>query len=77
MKLNHGEELKISKPEIGPEELDEIDELQVKKEAKEFLKSINRVYITFASMETRNYVEKLFPAKSYNKIFRVSNKMSL
>jgi len=28
-------------------------------------------------METRNYVEKLFPAKSYNKILRVTNKMSL
>ena len=28
-------------------------------------------------METRNFVEKLFPAKSYNKIFRVTNKMSL
>ena len=27
LKLKHGEELKISKPEIGQDELDEIDEL--------------------------------------------------
>jgi len=34
LKLKHGEELKISKPDIDQEELDEIDELKVKKEAK-------------------------------------------
>ena len=32
----HGEELKISKSEIVQDELDEIDELKVKKEAKEY-----------------------------------------
>ena len=64
----------MAKPDIAQEEIDEIDELKVKKDAKRFLESINRIYITFASMETRNFVEKLFPSKDYSKMLRLTNR---
>jgi hypothetical protein len=45
----------MDKPDVSPAEEDEVIK-RTKEAAKEFLKSINRIYITFRAMETRNLV---------------------
>jgi hypothetical protein len=54
------------------EEEKDIDEIKVKWRAENFVNGIKNVYITFASMQTKNLVAKLFFEPSLQKLLRVS-----
>jgi len=61
LKLKYDDELgHDEKIEVTAEEKNEIDELKVKKKAKEFNINIHKVYVTFARMKTKLALEKYF-----------------
>lgn len=61
LKLKFADELgHDEKIEVTAEEKNEIDELKVRKKAKEFNLNIHKVYVTFAKMKTKLALEKHF-----------------
>lgn len=58
--------------DAGPEEVDTIDELKVKQKAKDFTNNVMLLYITFASMQTKHLVERLFFKPDYSRMLRIS-----
>ena len=71
-KAKYGEQMGVGTVEVSKEEKDEIDERKVKDRAKSFHDNINKIYITFACMKTKNLVERLFWKSRYSKILRLS-----
>jgi len=60
MKLRFQHELGLQDEVHVNEEEKDIDEIQVKYAATSFVNGVKNVYVTFASMQTKNLVAKLF-----------------
>ena len=58
--------------DAAPEEIASIDELKVKQKAKDFTDNVTLLYITFASMQTKHLVERLFFKPDYTRMLRIS-----
>jgi len=56
---------------LRPDELQDVDKSKIKTEARSFHENINKIYVTFACMKTKNLVERLFWKKRYSKILRL------
>jgi len=60
MKLRFQHELGLQDEVQVDDEEKDIDEIQVKLRATSFVNGVKNVYVTFASMQTKNLVAKLF-----------------
>lgn len=72
LKNKHARQLGIHNEESKVEEVGQIDEERVRKEAKEFVRNVKQVYVTFKSMQAKNLAEKLFYKRSWTKLFRIT-----
>ena len=72
MKLRFRHELGLQDEVQVDDEEQDIDEIQVKWRASSFVHGVKNVYVTFASMQTKNLVAKLFFEPSLQKLLRIS-----